>query len=298
MAGGGTPPVGYNLIEGDILVRDGEFKPAAVFTTTQLWPGGRVPYEFDENVSVPNQTAMLAAMAAWQAVANLQFVARSDEGDYVHIQSGNGNNSEVGRRGGTQLINITNWTFRFIIAHELGHCLGFWHEQSRADRNQFITVNYGNIQSGQSSQFDIHNEGTHYGPYDFDSVMHYDGCAFSIDCPDGTSCNCTHRTISVLPPNDTQWQNAIGQRTHLSVWDRRVMSFLYPNSDWRFVDLNFMGSPQSGTFFNPFTSFSAGEADVPNVGTVWIQPGSYSAAGTHSKPMTLQAPLGGVTLGN
>lgn len=293
---GGAPTVGYTLIEGDILIR--QVIPKAVFTTTALWPAGRVPYEFDGNVNGANRAAMLEAMAAWQAVANVQFVARSGEGDYVHIQNGEGNNSELGRNGGSQLINIFNWDRKFIIAHELGHCLGFWHEQSRSNRDQFISVNYGNIQAGQASQFDTHDEASHYGPYDFDSVMHYDRCAFSIDCPQGTSCLCTHETITVHSPYDVEWQFKIGQRDHLSFGDERVMSFLYPYSDWRFVDGSFAGAPRSGTFLKPFTSFPVGESDVPNGGTVWIQPGTYSAAGVHSKPMTWEAPLGGVTLGN
>jgi hypothetical protein len=100
----------------------------------------------------------------------------------------------------------------------------------------------------------------------------------------------------VLPPNDTQWQSRIGQRTHLSHWDAAIMSFLYPQSNWRFVDQYSIGA-EIGTFLSPYHSFATGKTNVPSGGTVVIlQPGNYPAAGTHAKPMTIRASLGVVVL--
>ena len=80
----------------------------------------------------------------------LRFVARDGEEDYVDIIPGN---------GGCYAI-IPYWTGRGrcevgleqdgcvtmkIVVHELLHALGIKHEQSRPDRDSFITMVWSNI---------------------------------------------------------------------------------------------------------------------------------------------------------
>jgi hypothetical protein len=261
------------------------------------WQGGIVPYQFDAAVTADNQNRMLKAMRTWESVAGVRFRPKTeDDDDCIHIHNGTGNSSYVGRQRGAQEVEIASWGVHGVLLHELGHALGFFHTHSRSDRDNFVQIEFGNIQAGQTDQFEVETDALIYGPYDFGSVMHYDRCAFSVSCAAGTSCNCVLETITVLPPFSAQWQTVIGQRVRLSEWDGRLMSFLYPFGDWRFVDQAFTGSPQNGTFLRPFRTFAAGHNAVPSGGTVWIQPGSYPTGGTLSKPMTLHAPLGGVTL--
>ena len=39
------------------------------------------------------------------------------------------------------------------IKHEMMHTLGFYHEHSRSDRDQYIKVNWDHISDGNEAQF-------------------------------------------------------------------------------------------------------------------------------------------------
>ena len=58
--------------------------------------------------------------------------------------------------------------------HEVFHALGSLHEQSRPDRDEYITVNYDKIISYKVHNFEIDSNSLTYGTkYDYGSVMHY-----------------------------------------------------------------------------------------------------------------------------
>lgn len=58
--------------------------------------------------------------------------------------------SYVGRRGGgPQAISIGKNCDKFgIVVHELGHVVGFWHEHTRPDRDEHVSIIRDNIQQG------------------------------------------------------------------------------------------------------------------------------------------------------
>lgn len=67
-----------------------------------------------------------------------------------------------------------------IEAHELLHAAGFWHEQMRPDRDQYLTVILDNVDPEMHGQFKPQTNTQTFGlPYDYDSVMHYDSYAFT-----------------------------------------------------------------------------------------------------------------------
>ena len=61
-----------------------------------------------------------------------------------------------------------------IVAHEIGHAMGFYHEQSRTDRDDYVTILWDNIQERPKGNFRKAGSMNSYGvKYDYSSVMHY-----------------------------------------------------------------------------------------------------------------------------
>lgn len=68
--------------------------------------------------------------------------------------------SFVGRRGGKQQLSLGLGCYTFgIIVHELGHSVGFWHEQSRPDRDNYVKILYENILERDRHNFKKLEEG-------------------------------------------------------------------------------------------------------------------------------------------
>jgi hypothetical protein len=194
----------------------------------QLWPGGVVPYEFAPGITGSEQTNFRGGLNSVAAACGVRFIERTDEGDYILITrspDAGVSYSQVGRVGGAQQLQIagTHWGWNDLVAHELMHALGLWHEQQRPDRDDYIFVNSANIAAGAAGNFNY--AGQAHGPYDFESVMHYSSCSFSTCSPcSPTDPGC--RTMTALPPYES-FQNVMGDWNGLSDGDHAVLTMMY-----------------------------------------------------------------------
>jgi hypothetical protein len=191
-------------------VARGPVQAAAVITGPDVrWPNCTVPYQIASNL--PNQARVTDAITHWEAHTNFKFVPRtaSNEAqfpDFVEFVPGNGCSSFVGKQGGMQTVTLGSECSAGNAIHEIGHTIGLWHEQSREDRDAFVTIQWANIISNAVNNFAQHiTDGDDVGGYDYGSIMHYPRNAFSSNGQD---------TIVPTDPNAD-----IGQRTALSAGD-------------------------------------------------------------------------------
>ena len=179
---------GHALFEGDIVLSDVDearranesgTKGVAIVGTKFRWPKGVVPYVIkDSSLTATVQ----AAVNHWEANTPFRFVKRTTQTDYVSFEAQSGCWSRVGRQGGKQVISLGGGCGIGSAIHEIGHTIGLWHEQSRADRDQHIQIVWDNIDPTFRHNFDKHVlDGQDLGGYDFGSIMHYPARAFALD---------------------------------------------------------------------------------------------------------------------
>ncbi|XP_057291858.1 low choriolytic enzyme-like isoform X2 [Hydractinia symbiolongicarpus] len=217
------------LFEGDMVltpsqlqqVKEGTFTFSSVTSKNRLWPNGIIPYTISSELK-REQKAMKElneAIKQYHTYTCLRFKRRTTEKGYIEFYKGGGCSSPVGYGGGRNWVSLGQWCWwRATIMHEIGHSIGFVHEQTRPDRNKYVKILFENIIKGFEHNFktrsstEISSKGM---PYDYRSMMHYSWNAFGKE---------QKMTIQTLDPSK---QHEIGQDEGFSHIDIQKINNLY-----------------------------------------------------------------------
>ncbi|GBC12577.2 zinc metalloproteinase nas-4-like [Rhizophagus irregularis DAOM 181602=DAOM 197198] len=190
----------------------------------KLWEYGIVPYVFNDNVSDELKKLVMEAMKRITRVSVIKFVKRMNQRDYIKISDKGKFSSYVGRIGGKQNLHVTKDEIRWpntvgSVMHELMHALGFYHEHCRPDRNEYVHVGRTSRNYERFKESDV----LCYGPYDFESIMHYS----------------EKQGVMLIPGVNAR----IGQRERLSDGDINALNNIYPAKYYCYI--NTSGYPNS-----------------------------------------------------
>ncbi|XP_050094471.1 zinc metalloproteinase nas-13-like [Anopheles aquasalis] len=217
--------------EGDMVLTEEQERAVlgnrrnGLIATSYRWKDNTVSVQIVEEDFTPEQVEHIRrGMRLLESVSCLRFVPRTAaDTNYVKvIGTDSGCYSYVGQVGGEQLLNLQPYDvdtgcFRLAtIQHEFLHALGFYHQQSASDRDDFVDIVWDNIEEGKEHNFNIYPSTTVTDfnvRYDYGSVMHYGATAFSKNGKD---------TIVPKDPNAV-----IGQRVGLSERDISKLNHMY-----------------------------------------------------------------------
>jgi hypothetical protein len=188
--------------------------PANVF-----WLGGVVPYLFATNITAAEQQTYLDGVREWELAANIHFVPRTTQTNWIQFQYAPGTFQDAFVPYTVPETVTVSVLSRAQVCHEMGHALGFTHENIRVDKNTFVTVLTNNIYPASNIYwFTIDPTSEAYGSYDYQSVMHLANNFSSVDPSN------LYTQLANAPYQ--QYQPRMGNLA-LSIGDRAAAAYLY-----------------------------------------------------------------------
>ncbi|XP_029385692.1 high choriolytic enzyme 1 isoform X2 [Echeneis naucrates] len=213
-----------SLREGDIAVSAGR-RAKVCFARSCLWSKSvdghvYIPYRLSPEYSEMETKMIKNGMENIEEGTCVKFVPRTHQRDFIDIQQKAGCWSYLGTRGGRQTVSLQSPDCLQVgvISHEFMHALGFVHEQSRFDRDNYVTIMWPNIWRDRLRNFEKFRTDNLELPYDYSSIMHFGMYAYSQD-----------GEPTILPKNKKNIK--LGQPSALSHIDKMKINKLY-NCGW------------------------------------------------------------------
>jgi len=148
------------------------------------WTGNRLNYLIGGDVAASAEVIRRALRELQAKIGNCVTFneLKAPAGDYVHVFNG-GNGacfSNIGRVGGMQKLSLGSGCTNSLgtIQHEFMHALGFFHEQSRPDRDNYIRIDFDRTTTYYCGNYMKCRACYTHTPYNIKSVMHYPSHGF------------------------------------------------------------------------------------------------------------------------
>lgn len=156
----------------------------------RLWPNAEVFFTISTDFDPFERAQIVEAINHWEANTPIRFIEWTSQPNYIRFVNGPQGSgfysTSIGMNGGEQTISLEDGFITGNVIHEIGHNIGFYHEQCRTDRGNAINVFYNNVVPQTADaiyQFQTYTEigrgGFQIGDFDFGSIMLYPSFASS-----------------------------------------------------------------------------------------------------------------------
>ncbi|XP_027574139.1 meprin A subunit alpha isoform X2 [Pipra filicauda] len=208
---------GQDLFQGDIMLPKDQRN--ALRNETYRWKFP-VPYILGDDLDLNAKAVILQAFEMFRLKSCVDFKPYEGERTYIIFRKEDGCWSMVGDQHTGQTLSIgERCDYRAIVEHEILHALGFYHEQSRMDRDDYVKIWWDEIIQGREHNFAKYDDSyiTDLNtPYDYESLMHYAPFSFNK--------NASVPTITAKIP---AFDDIIGQRLDFSAIDLERLNRMY-----------------------------------------------------------------------
>ncbi|KAI6176963.1 CBR-TOH-1 protein [Aphelenchoides bicaudatus] len=194
------------------------------------WQSNEIPYQI---WGANFQSLIRRGIRMWEESTCLRFKENLQARDAIRYVLENGDScftEYIGRNGGFQDIIIgSECAEEYVVAHETGHALGFWHTHQRPDREKYISINWRNVLEEATASFmpfrsmlqafGIRQVSNRRIPYDYGSLMHYHSVAHAVKVSDFT-----------IVPKELKYVTTMGTEK-MAFLDAKIINDIYcPNA--------------------------------------------------------------------
>lgn len=197
----------YVIAYGDLIVGESRYikdyesgDKTLKVPKPQIWPNGEVPYLIGSKITTDQKEAIkrISETLKRENIINLRPYEAGKDKAYVHFKQGSQHcYAQVGYTGGVTQVSLNERCGEKEIFHEVFHVLGFFHEQNRFDRNDFVKILWENIDEKHWPQFERFPEESFPEVFQDNYVMPFSYNTFMLYGPNVFSNNGDYSIVNI-----------------------------------------------------------------------------------------------------